>query len=77
MKCPLCDRAADREDLCALHSRANKNLVKKFEAWRIALQISWQEYLNEIAKNQFTGQWAKEVAEHLTGLGEKESVTES
>ena len=77
MKCPLCDRIVDKKDYCTLHSQAYRNLVKKFESWRKARKISWQEYLNEIAENQFTGEWAKEMAEHLMRLGEKESVAES
>jgi hypothetical protein len=39
--------------------------VEKYEAWKKALDISWKEYLNEIVKNSLTGEWAKEVAQHL------------
>jgi len=29
------------------------------------MEISWKEYLSEIAKNPLTGEWAREVAEQL------------
>jgi hypothetical protein len=35
------------------------------------LGISWKEYLSEIAKNPLTGEWAKEVAEHLVEMEKK------
>jgi len=38
--------------------------------WKKASGVSWEEYLNELVKNPFTGVWAKEVAEQL--LKEKE-----
>jgi len=39
--------------------------MQKFEVWKDAAGVSWEQYLNEIVENQFTGIWAKEVAEHL------------
>jgi hypothetical protein len=39
--------------------------VQRFEIWKHAIDVSWEQYLNEIAKNPFTGAWAKEVAERL------------
>jgi len=38
--------------------------------WRKASNTEWKNYLNEVAKNPFTGTWAKEMAESL--LSEKE-----
>jgi hypothetical protein len=31
----------------------------------VAQNISWKEYLSEIAKNPLAGEWVKEVAQHL------------
>jgi len=39
--------------------------MQKFETWKNAAGVSWEQYLNELLKNPFTGIWAKEVAEHL------------
>jgi len=39
--------------------------VEKFELWKTASGATWEEYLNELVKNPFTGVWAKEVAEQL------------
>jgi adenylosuccinate synthase len=55
--------------------RAYKSILKKYEVWKKALDISWKEYLSEIAKNPFTGEWAKEVAEHLIKSGEEQGGT--
>ncbi len=35
------------------------------------MDISWKEYLNEIAENPYTGSWAKEVAKYLNRKKEK------
>lgn len=73
MKCKVCSREAVENGYCELHGRAYQSIIKKYENWKRALEISWKEYLSEIAKNPFTGEWAKEVAEHLLKGGEEES----
>ena len=64
MKCKVCDRKAQNE-YCELHEKAYANITQKFEIWKNAADVSWQQYLNELVKNPFTGVWAKEVAEQL------------
>jgi len=64
MKCGICNKEAV-EKYCELHEKAYKNIVQKYDDWKKAMDISWKEYLNEIAKNPYTGSWAKEVAEQL------------
>ena len=61
MKCEICNRETVNE-YCELHEKANKNIVEKYNSWNKALSISWKEYLNEIAKNPYTGSSAKELA---------------
>jgi len=71
MKCKICNsREAGENGYCELHSKAYEQIVKKYDLWRKALEISWKEYLSEIVKNQLTGEWAKEVAEYLIKSGE-------
>lgn len=72
MKCKICDKEAN-ERYCELHEKAYKNIVEKYDEWKNALDLSWKEYLNEVAKNPYTGSWAKEVAEHLVKNGDRES----
>jgi len=38
--------------------------------WKKASGMEWKDYLTQIAKNPFTGTWAKEVSESL--LSERE-----
>ena len=64
MKCKVCDRKAQNE-YCELHEKAYANVMQQFEVWKSTVSVSWEQYLNELVKNQFTGVWAKEVAEHL------------
>lgn len=64
MKCKICDKEAVGA-YCEEHERAHANLVKEYDAWKKALEISWKEYLSEVTKNPYTGSWVKEVAEHL------------
>ena len=64
MKCKICGKEAV-SGYCELHERAYKNLMEKYEVWKKALDISWKDYLREVAKNSYTGSWVKEVAEQL------------
>ncbi|MEM2994491.1 MAG: hypothetical protein QXI91_00530 [Candidatus Bathyarchaeia archaeon] len=71
MKCVICNREAIKDGYCELHIKAYESILKKYELWKKALEISWKEYLSEIVKNPLTGEWAKEVAEYLIKSGEK------
>ena len=51
--------------------------MEKYDFWRKSLQISWKEYLSEIEQNSLTGEWAKEVANHLINNEGKRSVEKS
>ena len=75
MNCKICNREASENSYCELHMKAYENIVKKYELWKSALEVSWKEYLSEIVKNPLTGEWAKEVAEYLIKSGEKPNVT--
>ncbi|MGB9853731.1 MAG: hypothetical protein ACPLRY_02860 [Candidatus Bathyarchaeales archaeon] len=77
MKCKVCSREAVENGYCDLHTKAYENVLKTYDAWRKALGISWKEYLSEIVKNPFTGEWAKEVAENLMKSGDREDGTQS
>ena len=70
MRCRICNREA-LEKYCELHEKAYRNIVQKYEEWRMAMDISWKEYLNEIMKNPYTGSWAKEVAGQLLKDGDR------
>jgi len=71
LKCKVCNREAVENGYCDLHAKAYENVMKNYDAWRKALDISWKEYLSEITKNPLTGEWAKEVAEHLIKSGDR------
>ena len=64
MKCMVCDREA-LENYCKFHEKAYRNIVQKFEDWKLAEGVSWKEYLKAVVENSYTGAWAKEVAEYL------------
>ena len=64
MKCKVCKKEAQNK-YCELHEEAYANIMQKFGTWKNAAGVSWEQYLNELVKNSFTGIWAKEVAEHL------------
>ncbi len=64
MKCRICSKEAI-EKYCELHEKTYRRIAQKYDDWRRAMEISWKDYLNEILKNQYTGSWAKEVAEDL------------
>jgi hypothetical protein len=76
LKCVVCSRKAGEKGYCEPHAKAYEIIVKNYDVWEKAMKISWKEYLSEIIKNPLTGEWAKEVAEHLIKSGEKQSVTQ-
>ncbi len=65
MKCKICSKEAINKDYCLSHEKAYQNLMGKFDTWKKALSLSWDDYLNEIVKNPYAGTKAKEVAESL------------
>jgi len=66
LKCKVCSREAQiQSEYCELHEKAYQNIRQRFEVWKKASGVEWKEYLKEIAKNPFTGTWAREVAENL------------
>lgn len=71
MKCVICNREAVENGYCELHTKAYESVLERHEEWKKALEISWKGYLSEIVKNPLTGEWAREVAEHLIKSGEK------
>jgi len=76
LKCAICNREAGEDRYCELHTKAYESILKKYDLWKKASEIDWKEYLSEIVKNPLTGEWAKEVAEHLIKSGERQNVTE-
>jgi hypothetical protein len=74
MKCSLCDRETLRGDFCRFHMKAYENVIENYARWRKASELSWKEYLREVAINPLAGQWTKEVAQHLLKTGEQTNV---
>ena len=66
LKCKICDKEAVENGYCKSHGKAYENVMKTYSEWSKALEITWKEYLSRIAENPLTGEWAKEVAQHLT-----------
>ena len=64
--CVICEQKNEGQtELCARHKLAFDNLKNAYTIWQNALKIDWQSFLIEVSGNQETGQWAKEVAEHM------------
>ena len=69
LKCVVCTRETDENRFCSLHQKAYRNIKQKFDSWKNAITISWEEYLSEIMQNPLTGEWIKEVASYLFANG--------
>ena len=74
MKCLLCDRNAVNDNYCRFHMKAYERILDNYVQWKRASEVDWKEYLREIVMNPLAGQWAKEVAQHLTQTGEQTNV---
>jgi len=77
LQCKICSRETSEKGYCEFHLKAYQNIVEKYDIWKKACEVSWKEYLSEVAKNSLTGEWAKEVAEYLIKSGEKQDVSNS
>jgi hypothetical protein len=65
-KCKICNKETNEKDeYCELHTKAYENITKRYDVWKKALNIAWNDYLNEILKNPSTGVSVKEVAQRL------------
>jgi len=64
MACEICGWETESR-FCELHEHAHTNLLRNYDAWKEAMNISWLEYLKEIRKHPYAGVWVKEVAETL------------
>ncbi|MGA2766865.1 MAG: hypothetical protein ABSF24_00915 [Candidatus Bathyarchaeia archaeon] len=77
MKCPICNREVGEQGYCKLHAEVYEVVIKKYDRWKKATEISWKEYLREIAKNPLTGEWARIVAQYLTEVEDRKNVKNS
>jgi hypothetical protein len=68
MSCEICGRRA-KSRFCDRHEEAYASLLRTYDEWRRAMDISWRDYLKEIKENPYAGRWAKEVASHLLDSG--------
>jgi hypothetical protein len=55
VKCKICDRKASENEYCDFHVEAYESIVQKYGLWKKAIEVSWKEYLSEIAKNPLRG----------------------
>jgi hypothetical protein len=70
LNCKICKKEAQENNFCTLHQKAHSNLMDSYPIWRKALNISWKEYLSQVAENLSAGDWVKEVAKYLIENGE-------
>jgi len=65
LKCAVCGRKSAQDNFCRFHQKAYENVVRSYGQWRRALDISWKEYLSQIANNPLTGEWTRELVQHV------------
>jgi hypothetical protein len=65
LKCKICPKEAVAGDYCPLHEKAYHNILGRFETWKTALNLSWEDYLTAIVHNRFSGTKVIEVAHTL------------
>lgn len=52
-------------EYCIFHNEALSRLKEHFEVWKGRKGLTWEEYLREVASNNMTGEWVREVAKYL------------
>lgn len=64
--CIICGRKlSERSDLCEYHRMAKRNIERGYGRWKQALDIPYEEYLQELRENEETGRWIKDVADAI------------
>jgi len=65
-KCRICERGREgQSEFCDRHKGAFDNLKTAYDIWKKALGIDWKTYLIEVSRNQETGEWVREVVQHM------------
>ncbi|MBS3793456.1 MAG: hypothetical protein KGY80_00970 [Candidatus Thorarchaeota archaeon] len=64
--CVICERdLSGQSNLCEYHLMAKKNIEKRYDDWKRALDIPYENYLQELCENDATGRWVKDVADAI------------
>lgn len=70
MKCKICGNVSGSE-LCKWHAEAERRVRDHYKVWSERTQLTWEEYLQSLQSNEFSGKWVKEVARYLSCSGAK------
>lgn len=65
MKCAICGTESKGE-LCKGHAEAERRVREHFRVWSERMQVTWEEYLEMIERNEFSGKWVREVVRYLS-----------
>jgi hypothetical protein len=57
----------DGSQYCRYHEISYERLLSTYRKWKIALDVTWSEYLKEVIDRKETGEWVKQVAHHQYG----------
>ena len=69
--CVICGRECETEcEMCQYHEMALKNLKTVYSKWKVAFDISWEEYLSCLTEIEGTGAWIHDMIEYLTAQNE-------
>ena len=63
-RCRICNKISEGI-FCDIHQKAYDNLREKYEIWKYATNLTWDEYILELLKNEYTGNAVKEVIEYI------------
>ena len=77
LNCPVGNREAGEETYCKSHAVVYRIILKKHDRLKKAKDISWKEYLSDVAHNELTGEWAKEMAQYLLQVENHTNVKNS
>ncbi len=64
-KCSICNEPTENNQFCEIHQAAYNKLHEEYNKWKKAVEITWEDYLDELIKNQYTGKAIKEIIDYL------------
>jgi DNA topoisomerase-1 len=70
IKCELCSRAGKHRVngllLCNFHKKAYDSIVNAFKIWRERMDISWEEYIQQLRRLASVGRYCKDLLDRLS-----------
>lgn len=62
MRCKACNKEANEKGFCVYHHGAYLKVMEAYKMWKRAYgELTWEDFLDRLEKNEYTGQWVRDI----------------